>query len=193
MPDHGTRPESDRNAPTDAPSHVGDGRALLPPGAQALAPVAAEDEPLLALPPPAYRNLLVISTRHAPGRVESLLQRAGHDLDGIGVVPVTAASIDYDGPLPTAKPVRPTDLTGIGIRVSEAAKHFDDGWVLLDALTLLLMYAESSRVHRFTSTLMANLAAKNVRGVYCLCPDAVEDATVEQFRSLFDAEIELDV
>lgn len=191
MPDYDAGPERDVHA--NAGGHAGTGDPHLAPGTQALATVTPDAEPLLALPPPAYRNLLVISMRHAPGRVESLLRRGGHDFDGIGVVPVTAASIDYDGPLPAAERVSPTDLTGIGIQITEVAAHFDGGWVLLDALTLLLMYAESSRVHRFTSTLMGNLAARNVRGVYCLCPDAVEDATVEQFRSLFDAEIDLDV
>ena len=186
MSDYETQPEPDRNFSTDI-----DG-SRLPPGTQALAPVEADAEPLLGLPPPAYRNLLIITTRHAPGRVESLLQRAGHDLDGIGIVPVTATSIDYDGPLPTAESVRPADLTGIGIQVSEVASHFEGGWVLLDSLTLLLMYAEASRVHRFTSTLMGNLTARNTRGVYCLCPNAADDATVEQFRSLFDTELDLD-
>ena len=188
MSEYDTKPEPDANAATG--ENVEEFR--LAPGTQALAMVDPGTEPLAGLPPPAFENLLVISTRHTPGRVESLLDRAGHDHEGIGVVPVTATPFDYDGPLPTARSIRPTDLTGIGIQVSEAADHFEDGWVLLDALTLLLMYAESSRVHRFTSTLMANLAAQNIRGVYCLCPDAVEDSTVEQFRSLFDAEIDLE-
>lgn len=186
MSEYDSQPGPERTASTDV-----DG-SRFPPGTQALAPVAADAEPLLGLPPPAYRNLLIISTRHSPSRVETLLQRAGHDLDGIGVVPVRATSVDYDGPLPTAQPVRPADLTGIGIQVSEAASHFEGGWVLLDALTLLLMYADAMRVHRFTSTLMGNLAARNIRGVYCLCPNAVEDPTAEQFRSLFDTEIDLE-
>lgn len=187
MSDYDTPSGPDRNASPNA----GTGVSRLPPGTQALTLLTADEEPLLGLPPPAYRNLLVISTRHAPSRVESLLHRTGHDCDGIGVVPVTATTTDYDGPLPTARSVRPTDLTGIGIQVSEVASHFEGGWLLLDALTLLLMYADVSRVHRFTSALMGNLAAHDIRGVYCLCPDAVDDATVEQFRSLFDIEIDL--
>lgn len=166
----------------------------LAPGMQAIAPVSADADPLSALPPQAYRNLLVISTRQTPNRVEATLRRLDHDATNVGVIPVSAAPTDYDGPLWTTEPVQPADLTGIAIRTSEAIRYLEPGrgWVLLDALTLLLMYADESRVHRFTNALMRNLASMNVRGIYCLCPDAVEERTVERFRAIGFAEIDLD-
>lgn len=191
MHDSDARPEPD--APTDRRDRLAD-ESPLEPGRQAIAPVPADADPLSALPPPAYRNLLVISTRQAPGRIERTLRQSGHDPSNVGVIPVSATPSEYDGPLWTTDPVRPSDLTGIAIRTSEAVKHLQPGrgWVLLDALTLLLMYADAPRVHRFTNALMRNLASNDVRGIYCLCPDAVEDRTVERFRSLGSTEIDLD-
>jgi hypothetical protein len=171
-----------------------DPEPTLAPGTQAIAPVSADADPLSALPPPAYRNLLVISTRQTPNHVEATLRRVDCDTTNVGVVPVSAAPTEYDGPLWTTESVQPADLTGIAIRTSEAIQHLESGrgWVLLDALTLLLMYADESRVHRFTNALMRNLASKNVRGIYCLCPDAVDDQVAERFRALGTDEIDLD-
>lgn len=176
-----------------SPESTDSGGFALPREAQSISLVSPDDEPLLALPQPAYQNLLVISTRLTPGRIESMLRTAGKHARNVGVVPVTAAPTEYDGPLWTTESVRPVDLTGLGIHVSQAARHLEPGrgWVLLDSLTMLLMYAESTRVHRFTNTMMRNLAARNIRGIYCLCPDAVPDQTVERFRSLGDTELDL--
>ena len=192
MPDHDKLPKSEYGSTN--PERQSTARRQIPrPGTQAIAPVSPNDEPLLALPPPAYQNLLVISTRRAPGRIETALQRAGYDPARVGVVPVSTAWSEYDGPLWVTDPVGPSDLTGIAIRVSEAAQHLAPGrgWMVLDALTPLLMYSEASRVHRFINTTMRNLSARDVRGVYCLCPDALDDQTVERFRSLCDNEIDL--
>lgn len=167
--------------------------AALDPGSQVIGLVSSSDEPLLALPPPAFRNLLVVSTRLTPRRIETMLDATAREVTNVGVVPATAMPTEYDGPLWTTESVRPADLTGLGIRVSEAARHLEPGrgWVLLDAVTMLLMYADEPRVHRFTNTMMRNLAARNVRAIYCLCPDAISDQTLERFRGLGHAELDL--
>lgn len=171
-----------------------DSGASIAPGTQVLALVDAAVDPLAALPSVAYRDLLVVSTRQHPGRIETTLRRIGSTPSNVSVVPVSATAVEYDGPLWTTEPVRPADLTGIGIRVNQAMERLSpgSGWVLLDALTLLLMYAEPARIHRFTNVLANNLAARNLRGVYCLSPNAVEDRVVERFRTLCDAQIELE-
>lgn len=194
MHDSDARSDPDVRPGSDSPSSSPADEPALAPGTQAIAPVSADADPLSALPSQAYRNLLVISTRQTPKRVEATLRRVDHDATNVGVVPVSAAPTDYDGPLWTTEPVQPADLTGIAIRTSEALRYLEPGrgWVLLDSLTLLLMYADESRVHRFTNALMRNLSSKKVRGIYCLCPDAVEERTVERFRTLGTDEIDLD-
>nr|WP_276301999.1 hypothetical protein [Halorussus sp. DT80] len=84
----------------------------------------------------------------------------------------------------------PDDLTGLGMRFSDAIRHVEagSGWVVIDALGVLLMYAEDSRVCRFFQTLSNRVRAKEVHGVYFANHDAVAHETYEQLRAMCDAE-----
>ncbi|WP_132059415.1 DUF7504 family protein [Halorussus amylolyticus] len=164
-----------------------------PAGTQTLLRTPANAFPLADLPERAYENLLVVAARDHPAKIERRLARDGRDLATVGVVPVIPAMGEYDGDLWTADSVRPGDLTGIGMRFSDALGHVESetGWVVFDALGILLMYSEENRVCRFFQTLVNRVRVKGVRGVYCVNAEAISDEMYERFRSLCDAEYEM--
>lgn len=159
-------------------------------GTQTLVRTPTDAEPLSALPREAFDNLLVVAARDQPSKLQHRLERRGLDPATVGVVPVVPTAHGYDGDLWTTEPVRPDDLTGIGMRFSDAIRHVEpgSGWVFLDALGVLLMYSEESRVCRFFQTLSNRVRARDVRGVYGVNPDAIARETFERLRSMCDAE-----
>jgi hypothetical protein len=168
--------------------------AFAPAGSQTLVRTPTDADPLAALPERAYDNLLVVSARDHPKRLETRLERVGHDPANVGVVPVVPATCDYDGDLWTTDSVNPTDLTGIAMRFSDAIQHVESesGWVVLDALGVLLTYADADRVCRFFQTLTNRVRAQEIHGAYGANPDASADETFERLRSMCDEEYELD-
>lgn len=163
---------------------------LTPPGTQSLVRTPSGTDPLSALPADAYDNLLVIATRDHPNKIEQRLTRDGHDIANVGVVPAVPAAAEYRGDLWTTDSVRPGDLTGIGMSVSDAMEYVerDAGWVFVDALGVLLMYSEDARVCRFFQTLVGRVRAHGARGVYCADSAAITDETYERLRGMCDAE-----
>lgn len=177
---------SDRRAVEDEAAS----RGPAPPGTQSLVRTPSGRDPLSTLPERAYDNLLVVAARDHPNKIEQRLVRDGRDVDNVGVVPVAPATAEYRGDLWTTDPVRPGDLTGIGMRFSDAVKHVesDTGWVFVDALGVLLMYSDDARVCRFFQTLLGRVRARGARGVYCVDPAAITDETYERLRGMCDAE-----
>ena len=170
------------------------GDAFAPAGTQTLVRTPANADPLAVLPERAYDNLLVVAARDHPNRIERRLERVGRDTASVGVVPVVPGTGEYEGDLWTTDPVRPDDLTGLGMRFSDAIRHVEarTGWVVVDALGVLLMYAEESRVYRFFQTLTTRVRAREVNGVYCVNPDAIANETYERLRAMCDAEREIE-
>lgn len=162
-------------------------------GTQTLVRTPTDADPVSALPERAFENLLVVSARDHPNRLETRLERAGHDPADVGVVPVAPAMDEYDGALWTTDPVSPDDLTGLAMRLSDAMQHVEpgNGWVLADALGVLLVYADDSRVCRFFQMLTDRVRAREVRGAYCANPDAMADESYERLRAMCDAEYEV--
>lgn len=164
-----------------------------PPGTQTLVGTSADVDPLSVLPKRAYDNLLVVAARDHPSKLQRRLERQGHDATNVGVVPAAPASSEYGGDLWTTDPVSPKDLTGIGMRFSDAIQHVEceTGWVLVDALGVLLMYSKQSRVCRFFQTLTSRVRTRDVNGAYCANPAAIDDETYEQLRAMCDGEFEI--
>jgi hypothetical protein len=185
----------DRTGGSGAPTSGDDagGERFGAAGTQTLVRTAADADPLAVLPARAYDNLLVVSARDQPNRIEARLERDGRDPASVGVVPVTPAADEYEGDLWTTDPVPPDDLTGLGMRFSDAVQHVEPGvgWVLFDALGILPVYADDSRVCRFFQTLTSRVRAREVRGIYCVYPDAVADETYQQLLTMCDAEREV--
>lgn len=168
--------------------------SFAPTGTQMLVRSPADADPLSVLPERAFDNLLVVSARDHPNRVETRVEGIGHDPSNVGVVPVVPAAGDYAGDLWTTDPVNPDDLTGLGMRFSDAIRHVESGsgWVVVDGLGVLLMYTDDSRVCRFFQTLANRVRAREVYGVYFANPEVVTGATYEQLRSMCDAEYEIE-
>lgn len=165
----------------------------LAAGTQTLVRVPTDADPISALPERAFDNLLVVSARDHPNRLQTRLERAGHDPANVGVVPVIPAADEYEGDLWTTDPVNPDDLTGLAMRFSDAMQYVEPGrgWVLTDALGVLLTYADDARVSRFFQTLTSRVRTQDVRGVYCVNPDVIADETYGRLRAMCDAEYDL--
>lgn len=168
--------------------------AFAPAGTQTLVQTPATADPLAVLPERAYDNLLVVAARDHPSKLERRLERSGHDPASVGVVPVVPGAGAYEGDLWTTDPVRPDDLTGLGMRFSDAVRHVEaeTGWVLVDALGVLLTYADEARVCRFFQTLTNRVRAREAHGVYCANRDAIDSETYERLRAMCDAEYEVE-
>lgn len=140
------------------------------------------------LPPVVYENLLVVTTTQTPRRIQSAVESGGGDPSDVGVIPVSGSGSTYDGPLWTAERVDPSDLTGLSMRFSEAARYLQQGagWVLVDNVTVLLMYAPEEHVYRLLSSMTAYLRDRDVRGLYGAVPTAMDDSTYQRFLGMFD-------
>jgi hypothetical protein len=161
-------------------------------GEQSICSVGPMEDPLGYLPSGAFESLVVVSTRGDPNRVEEKVADAGGDPSNVFVVPVTGSAVRYDGPLQVARRTAPSDMTGVGVRFTEALNRVEGpAWVLVDNLNVFLMYSEEKRVYRFTDSLTGKARNADARGLYCTVRDAVSDDTYARFRPLFDAEIDL--
>ena len=164
----------------------------LEPGVQALAATRPMDGALSRLPPESLENLLVVSIGRDPAEIERSVLRRGGDPEKVGVVPVSATPVAGDVRLWTAPRISPGDLTGISIGIARGLEHVRPGGaVLVDDLSVLLMYADESRVYRLLMELAARCRSKGARGVYAFSRDAVEGDTYARFRSLVDVEADL--
>lgn len=89
----------------------------------------------------------------------------------------------------------PEDLTGLGIKLSEQLRAWDDTKetvVCFDSLTALLQTVEMQTAFRFLHVLTGRLDVVGATAHYHLDPDAFDDKTVNTIKTLFDAAIEVD-
>lgn len=144
------------------------------------------------LPADALENLFVVSVGRTPDQVESAVRDHGGNPRQVGVVPVLGSETSYDGPLWTANRVGPNDLTGISIEFSRGVGHLtpEKGWLLVDSVSILLMYAGVDRVFRLLDSFTTSCRSRDVRGVYVVSGGAMTDATMSSLRGLFDRVID---
>jgi hypothetical protein len=163
----------------------------LAPGEQVLVRIHTGEFACMDLPAHAYENLLVLSTGCQPNRVEEGLRRRGANPAEIGLIPITGATVRYDGPLWVANRVGPGDLTGISIAFSEAMRYVSaDGWVCFDTVSVLAMYADDRALYQLLQSMVEGVRDRGARGVYAFVEDALSPESYQQFRTLFDREIE---
>ncbi|MFD1566036.1 DUF7504 family protein [Halolamina litorea] len=165
----------------------------LAPSEAALAELRNRDSPVPYLPPSAYENLLVV-TVDTPAAVEDAVRRAGGDPKNVGVVPVSASPVTYDGPCWTADRVSPSDLTGISIQFARGERYLRDGagWVVVDGLGTLLMYAEGEKLYRLLSHLVSRSRQRELRHVTGITTATVAQETLARFRGLHDRAVPLE-
>jgi len=176
-----------------------------------LAPVmstaaAQSHRDLLTVAAPERESVLAVTYRTTPDRWLADWQQTLGDLPAnVGVIGVsdTMRSSAAGSETPTGgvggtdvrKAVRrPTDLTGLGITVSEYLKAWHDTGTRIvacfDSLTAILQYGELSTVYRFLHVLTNRLSAVDALGHYHLDPAAADEQTISRLKSLFDASIE---
>lgn len=171
------------------------GLAGLTRGSQVLGLFPSTVSPLSRLPSDAFADLLVLSATRPPNTVERTIREAGGNSSSVTVVPISSDAVRYDGPLRTTPRVDPADLTGISMQVSAVLESVagSDAWIVVDNLTVLLMYADPHRFLRFTHWLVGRARASDRRGVYALVRGTVSDDRYDQLRRLFDGEVGGDV
>ena len=162
----------------------------LDPGRQALVTVETMGHVTMYCPDEAFDNLLVATVRQ-PSAIENVVLERGVDPQKVGVVPINGSEFTYAGDMWTSKRVNPSDLTGMSIGISQAARHLsaNQPWFVFDNISTLLMYATEDRLFRLLSSIREQMANERVRGLYGIVPDAVSDQTYARFRSLFDREV----
>lgn len=162
----------------------------LAPGEAALASASNRGSPVEHLPQDAYENLLVV-TVDAPRRVEEAVRTNGGDPENVGVVPVSASPVRYDGPCWTAERVSPSDLTGISIQYARGERYLREGagWVVADGLGTLLMYNEEERLYRLFSHLVTRAREGQFRHATGVVPGVLAAETLERFRGLHDRSV----
>ena len=164
----------------------------LSPGETALARLPARASPVEHLPAEAYENLLVV-TVDSPAAVEDAVRAGGGDPANVGIVPVSASQVRYDGPCWTAERVSPSDLTGISIQFSRGEQYLRDGegWVVVDGLGTLLMYAEETKLYRLLSHLLTRSRGRDLRHVTG-ATTSVSAETMARFRGLHDRSVSVE-
>lgn len=169
------------------------GRYLdLQAGEQVLAVLPSLTSVLSRVPEQAFENVLVVSVRH-PRKVQAAVEDAGGDPRRVGVVPVSASPVDYDGPMWTAETVSPSDLTGISIRFARGMRHVKpgEGWVVIDGLGTLLMYTDDRSLYRLLAHIVGRSRDGRVRGVHGLAGEVVAETTLASLRDLYDRTVDV--
>lgn len=165
----------------------------LAPGEAALAKLGGQGSPIEHLPQRAYENLLVVTVT-APKTIETAVREAGGDPANVGIVPVSASPLSYDGPCWTADRVSPSDLTGISMQFARGERYLADGsgWVVVDGFGTMLMYAEEENLYRLLSHLISRTRERRLRHVTGLVGSVVSETTLARFRDLHDWSVSLE-
>ena len=180
--------KTDRDGETARAVGIGDPE----PGTQVLVSHSGGKFSYDRLPASALENLLVLSVGRSPAQVQRILEARGADPGRVGVVPISGSSVQYDGPMWTSNRVSPMDFTGISIEFTRGFGHIEpgNGWVLVDSVSILLMYADVNRVYRLLDSIVGACRERDVTGVYVVDGDAVSEETMNRLRELFDQFVE---
>lgn len=163
----------------------------LDPDAQVLVSLAPRTDLLSRLPETAG-DVVVLAVRSDPVEIEAGLRAAGVDPARATVVPIGLGGSDYDGPLTVTDGVSPTNLGKVGLRFSRALEATGEApWVVVDDLSVLLMYCERERVERFLGAVVKRVRVRPARGLYGLVRDAVGEESYARLRARCDAELDL--
>lgn len=156
---------------------------------------------LLSQTPPSETNVLVITFTSTPQEwVDDWNEHVGVSPIRGGIVSIGQTEGSVDDPTWAAKTVEnPSDLTGIGIELSEllsgmATAATDDEHVMIcfDSITSLLQYADLQRSFRFLHVVTGRVKTVDGLGHYHIDPEAHDQQTLATLKGLFDAVVEVD-
>jgi hypothetical protein len=171
---------------------IGDQRLHLDSGDQALVAHDSLHPSVSLLPPGAYQNLLVVSPRPASA-VARQVTEAGGNLNRVGHLPLVSSEQGYDGPMWTAPSVDPSDLTGLSMQYARALGGLtpEHGWVLFDDFNTLLAYNDADRVVKLLTHLTQQTSEREIRGVYTVVRDAMDDETFARLQNIVERDIDV--
>ena len=89
----------------------------------------------------------------------------------------------------------PGNFTEIGVAITEMLSAWPEGVpgsLCLHSVTALLQHASTEQVYQFLYTLCDHLEEAGVQGHVHLNPGAHDESTVDTFKTLFDAVVEVD-
>jgi hypothetical protein len=156
---------------------------------------------LLTQTPPSETNILTVTFTDTPQEwVDDWMESVGVSPLRGGIVSIGQADATIDDPSWAVKTVEnPSDLTGIGIELSEllsgmATAADDDEYIVVcfDSITSLLQYADLQRAFRFLHVVTGRVKTVNGVGHYHLDPEAHDGQTLATLKGLFDAVVEVE-
>lgn len=184
-------------SPTDGPTNA----LLLSPDRE---PVPGHDcTTVVGHDDPGMRDVLLIEMVDSPrSRLSTWIEGTnGTHVQELTLVGVEGFGAPDEPPIEAADSVTlesvasPSDITGLGIKVSDFLVDRRDAsptMVCLHSLTTLLQYADLETVFQFTHTLSSHLTRSNALAHCHLDPTAVDDRAVNTLRPLFDVVIDVD-
>jgi hypothetical protein len=155
---------------------------------------------LLSRTPPSETNVLAITYTDTPEEwVDNWTAHAGISPIRGGIVSIGQGGTDVSDPSWAVKTVEnPSDLTGIGIELSEllsgmatAAGEDEHIAVCFDGVTSLLQYADLQRAFRFLHVVTGRVKTVGGTGHFHLDPEAHDTQTLATLKGLFDAVVEV--
>ncbi|WP_458209255.1 DUF7504 family protein [Haladaptatus sp. NG-SE-30] len=157
--------------------------------------------------PPARSNVLIVSYVRTPDEwLERWNESVGDHPARLGFVHVgdsmrSAATTASQSSSVAQSPdiveavASPTNLTGLGIKISEYLAKWEENEnqtvVCFDSLTVLLQYTKDVQTtFQFLHTLIGRVQTAEARACYKITPSAHDDQTVATLTSLFDTVVE---
>jgi hypothetical protein len=156
---------------------------------------------LLTQTPPASTNVLSVTFTKSPTEwIDDWTDHAGEAPARGGIVAVGQADATArDSAWQVATVENPSDLTGIGIELSEVLSTMADAAgedealvVCFDSITSLLQYADLQRTFRFLHVVTGRVKTVGGVGHFHVDPEAHTDQEIATLKSLFDAVVEVD-
>ncbi len=154
---------------------------------------------LLTRSPPDRTSVLAVTYTESPQEFAGRwTESAGGPPTRGGIVSAGESDATVDDPNWAVRPVEtPSDLTGVGIKLSELLSGMADTGdgesvvVCFNSVTTLLQYADLERAFRFLHVVTRVKTAGGV-GHYHVDPGAHDQQTLATLKGLFDAVVEAD-
>ncbi len=140
-----------------------------------------------------------VSTRYTTDELLEDYSDLDFDPSKFGVVDSVSHSLgdDVEESATVKHTSSPSDVTGIGIKVSDLIERFQEDpdvehtRLYMDSISTLLMYSELQTVFRFLHVLTGRVRSIGGLGVYTMDPDMHDERDYSTLVQLFDATIEL--
>jgi len=141
-------------------------------------------------------SFLVVSTRTTAREVEQKLEH--YDVDESRAVILDTLSVERGYSRRKQENVHyvsaPDDVDAIVDKTREFLESHDGKLrISVDSLTEMAYYADEDRVYEATENLLSLLESNDAVGLFHLSKEVHDEATLDRFRALFDAVVDLDV